>query len=243
MFQRRLLLWRYVFFTGLAFGLASLARAQGEGSLTVRTDPEGIEVWVDDQFIGQSPIIGKKMKTGRYTIKLVDPAQHSSTNEEILIQDNEETVVERTITSKFGSLKVSTEPEGADVSIATELGKSPLANDFMIPGRYRLEIKPSNSRYLPKVTEVTITKGQMVTVEEQLKKKNFFTKKNIAAFCLFSGSAAGFIWAIAEQGNFKAYKERQPASSGKINGAALNRTLGIIIGSTCLIGLEIIALF
>jgi hypothetical protein len=217
-----------------------VAWIHAEGSLTVKTDPDGIEVWLDDQFVGQSPIIEKKVKSGRYTLKLVDPAQHSSMSEEVLIQDNEETVVERTITSKFGSLKVTSEPEGAEVSIATDLGKTPLTNDFMNPGRYRLEIRPVNSRYFPKITEVTITRGESASINETLKKQTFFTKKNIASLCLTAGTVGGFVWGLVSQGDYMIYKERHASKS---NGAELSRTLGIIIGSSCLVGLEIIALF
>jgi hypothetical protein len=220
-----------------------LAIICAEGMLTVKTDPEGTEVWLDDQFVGQSPIIEKKIKAGRYTLKLVDPAQHTSANEEVLIQDNEETVVERTLTTKFGSLKVASQPEGAEVTIATELGTTPLRNDFMNPGRYRLEIKPADSRFFPKISEVTITKGEMVSVEETLVKKSFFTKKNVAALCLTGGAIGGFVWGIVEQGNYKAFKERRPNPQNRIDGAALGRTLGIIIGSSCTIGVGIIALF
>ncbi|MBN1128987.1 MAG: PEGA domain-containing protein [Chitinispirillaceae bacterium] len=223
---------------------ASMSLPRAEGSLTVKTSPEGIEVWLDSRFIGLSPIVGKKIKAGRYLLKLVDPSQHSSMNEEVLIIANEETVVERTITSKFGSLRVTSEPEGAEVSIATELGKTPLTNDFMNPGRYRLELRPYHSRYSPKVTEVTITRGETVTINETLTKQTFFTRKNIAALCLTAGTAGGFVWGLIEQGNYKSFKDRTPREpANRINGASLNRTLGLIIGSTCVVGLGIIALF
>jgi hypothetical protein len=125
-----------LFIVFAASGLCSSVFA--EGTLTVKTDPQGIEVWLGDKFIGQSPVIDKKIKAGRYTLKLVDPAQHTSTSEELLVQDGQPTVVERTIASKFGSLKITSSPQGADVYIATELGKTPVANDFMNPGRYRI---------------------------------------------------------------------------------------------------------
>lgn len=217
------------------------AIASAEGMLTVKTDPDGIEVWLNDKFLGQSPIIEKKIKAGRYTLKLVDAVQHSSTTEDVLIQDNETTVVERTITSKFGSLKITTVPEGAEVSIATELGRTPVSNDFMNPGRYRLEIKSPDSRHIPTVTEVTIAKGEVISIDEKLKTRQFLTKKNIASLCLTAGTAGGFVWGLVEQGNYKMYKERP--NQAKADGAALQRTLGIILGSVCLVGLEIVALF
>ena len=102
--------------------------------LTVKTDPDGIEVWLDDKYIGDSPILDKKLKTGKYTLKLVDPVQHTSTSEDVFIQSGEQTVVEKTLKSRYGTLKVNSDPEGADVYVLTELGKTPVSNDFIIPG-------------------------------------------------------------------------------------------------------------
>jgi len=214
-----------------------------EGTLTVKTDPEGIEVWLGDKFIGQSPVFEKKIRAGRYTLKLVDPTQHTSTTEELQIQDGEATVVERTISSKFGSLKITSSPQGADVYLATELGKTPVANDFMNPGRYRIEIRPKNSWYQTAVTEVTIPKGETIFIDQKLRGKPFFTVKNILSLALMAGAAGGFAWGVIENGHYEKYNEdgRQPSSV--VDGAKLGRTLGIAGGSSCLIGLGIVALF
>jgi hypothetical protein len=218
------------------------ASVSGEGMLTVKTDPEGIEVWLGDKFIGQSPVIGKKIRAGRYTLKLVDPTQHTSTSEDLLIQDGEPTVVERTIASKFGSLKITSSPQSADVYIATELGKTPVANDFMNPGRYRIEIRPSNSWYQTAVTEVTIPKGETVYIDQKLQGKPLLTVKNILSLALMAGAAGGFAWGIVENGHYEKYmKDGQPSSA--VDGAKLGRALGIVLGSSCLITLEIVALF
>jgi hypothetical protein len=213
-----------------------------EGTLTVKTDPEGIEVWLGDKFIGQSPITDKKIRAGRYTLKLVDPTQHTSTTEELLIQDGEATVVERTISSKFGSLKITSSPQGADVFLATELGKTPVANDFMNPGRYRVEIRPKSSWYQTAVTEVTIPKGETVFIDQKLQGRPFFTLKNMLSLALMAGAAGGFAWGVIENGHYEKYnKAGQPSSA--VDGAKLGRALGVVGGSSCLIGLGIVALF
>jgi hypothetical protein len=222
-----------------------------EGTLTVKTDPEGIEVWLGDKFIGQSPVIEKKIRAGRYTLKLVDPAQHSSVNEDLLIQDGAPTVVERTISSKFGSLKVTSDPQGIDVYIATELGKTPLSNDFMNPGKYRIELRAPNSSYQTAVSEITVPKGETVSIDQKMQKQPFFTSKNIASLVLLSGAAGCYAWGIIEQGHCRMYQERlgnaptltKSAIQDKIDGASLGRTFGVIIGSACLVGLEIVVLF
>jgi hypothetical protein len=224
----------------LIAGLAAPVFA--EGILTVKTEPEGIEVWLGDKFIGQSPVIEKKIKAGRYTLKLVDPTQHTSTSEVLLIQDGEPTVVERTIASKFGCLKVVSRPEGADVYIATELGKTPVSNEFMNPGKYRIEIRAPNSLYQTAVSEVTIPKGETVFIDKKLGMGPFLTKKNIVSLALMAGTAGGFVWALIENGHYEKYNAgHQPASA--VDGAKLGRTIGIVVGSSCLIGLEIVALF
>ena len=228
-----------------------------DGYLTVRTDPEGIEVWLDDNFVGDSPIIDKKLKSGRYSLKLVDPVQHSSTIEEIFIQDNENTVIEKTIKSKFGSLKVTTVPEGAEVSIATELGPTPVSNDFMNPGKYRLEIRHQNKLYHPIIEEIVIPRGETVSLSKTLEKEEAFTKKDFWRLVLGAGTAGGYVWGLIQQGQFQKYKEiygskyvsiypdpkdRDELESNK-NSALVQSILGIVVGSLCLVGLEIVAFF
>jgi hypothetical protein len=224
-----------------------------DGFLTVHTDPEGIEVWLDDNFVGDSPITDKKLKSGRYSLKLVDPVQHSSTVEEIYIQDNENTVVEKTIKSKFGTLKVTSVPEGAEVSIATELGPTPVSNDFMNPGKYRLEIRHPDSRYHPVIEEIVIPRGESVSLSKTLEKEKSFDKKDFWRLVLGAGTAGGYVWGIVQYANYTRNVERTVNYSydqekrdefdKKKNGALAQSILGIVGGSLCLIGLEIVAFF
>lgn len=229
-----------------------------DGFLTVRTDPDGIEVWLDDNFVGDSPVIDKKLKSGRYSLKLVDPVQHSSTIEEIFIQDNENTVIEKTIKSKFGSLRVNSVPEGAVVSIATELGPTPVSNDFMNPGKYRVEIRHPDKKYLPVVEEIVIPRGESVSLSKTLEREKDFTKKDFWRLALGAGTVGGYVWAIIAQGNYNEYSVKNEYKSqvpsleqddnkndfkAKRNSALAQSIIGIVGGSLCLIGLEIVAFF
>jgi hypothetical protein len=227
-----------------------------DGTLSVKTDPDGIEVWLDDKFVGDSPIVEKKMKPGRYALKLVDPVQHSSTVEDIFIQDGENTVIEKTIKSKFGSLKVNSDPEGAQVFISTELGKTPLTNDFMNPGKYRIELRSPNKKYNSLSEDITIPRGEQVNLTKTLKKNKILDNKALLRLALGAGAGLGFVWAIVEQGKYKSNKSAYNDSPNhNINRNydeslkdtygtnATCRTLGIIGGSLCLVGLEIVAFF
>ena len=87
------------------------------GMLSVITEPESIEVWINNDFLGLSPVIDKKMPEGTYQIKLVDPLQRSSLSEQISITRNTRTIIEKKIDSRFGYLKVSSVPQGASISL------------------------------------------------------------------------------------------------------------------------------
>lgn len=240
-----------VSFKFLFSGIVSLLSAISifsDGLLTVKTEPEGIEIWLDDQFVGDSPIIDKKLKAGRYSLKLVDPVQHSSTIEEVFIQENETTIIEKTLKSKFGTLKINSAPEGAQVSIYNELGNTPLTNNFMNPGKYRIEFRHPNKMYKSAIEDVVIPRGESITVSKALEKKKALDSKAVLRLVLGAGTAAGYIWAIIEQGHYKEYRTKYDFTykeeyNDKQNTAAVLRTLGIIGGSLCLVGLEITAFF
>lgn len=223
-----------------------------DGILNVKTTPEGIEVWLDDKYIGDSPIIEKKLKPGRYSLKLIDPIQHSSTSEEIFIQPGEITIVEKTIVGKYGSVKIATDPEGAEVTISTKLGKTPLSNDFMNPGKYRLKIKHPSKFYEPVVEDITVPRGKPVNISRELERKNPFDMKALVRLGLGAGAAVGFVWAIVEQGNYRENLTKadmptnaaeRDALEAKANTAATKRTVGIVVGALCIVGFEIVAFF
>ena len=240
--------------------IVSTVYAVEEGTLSVTTDPEGVEVWLGDKYIGDTPIQDKKLRAGRYTLKLIDPVQQVSASEEILIQADKLTVVEKTLKGRFGTLKVVSDPEGADVFISTSLGKTPLQNDFMNPGKYRIEIKHPKKKYQPIVEDITIPQGKKVELTNTLVKESAFDTKALVRILLGAGAIGGFVWAIVAQGNHKGYDrdvswiEQHPSLvndptseiskfKDESKSAATQRTLGIILGSACVVGFEIVAFF
>jgi hypothetical protein len=208
--------------------------AEADGVLTVKTDPEGIKIWLDDKYIGDAPLIDKKLKPGRYSLKLVDPVQQTSSVEEVFIQSGETTVIEKTVKSNYGSLKVISDPEGAEVSISTTLGKTPLSNDFMIPGKYRLEIKHPAASYKKFISDIVVPRGEIVTVNKALEKKNALDAKAMWRLGLGAGALGGFIMAVVE---------RSDANYGGSNGSVNGMWIGIVLGSLCVVGFEIVGFF
>jgi hypothetical protein len=213
---------------------AIVVHAEEDGMLTVKTDPEGIEIWLDDKFVGEAPILDKKLKPGRYSLKLVDPVQRTSSVEDVFIQPGQTTVIEKALEGKFGSLRVTTQPEGAEVSISSPLGKTPLSNDLMNPGKYRIEIKDPNNKYIPVTEDVVIPKGKTVDLTKTLQKKNILDTKALARLVLGAGAAGGFVWAVIQNGEF----HKTGSSSAQVQ-----RAIGVTVGSICVVGFEIVAFF
>lgn len=188
--------------------LAHAAPPPSEGTITVVTVPERVEVWIDNGYAGLSPIRQKKLTAGTYTLRLVDPSQQVSAVEAVAVRAGEHLLVERTLSSRYGKLRVDSDPPGADVVIVTELGKTPVANDFMNPGRYRIELRHPLGNYLPVAEEVTISDGQQTASSHKLAKPEIFTKKRCIQLALGVGAAAGFALAVVEQGKWASYRQK-----------------------------------
>ncbi len=223
-------------------------KASEAGLLSVITEPESIEVWIDNVFSGLSPILDRKLAEGTYQLRLVDRVHRLSVSETVQIELGEKIVLEKKIGSRFGSLKVMSSPEGAKVYISAELGTTPLSNEFMNPGKYKLVIEHPQSKYLSTFHDLTILQGDTVTLSDTLKRESVWNKKALIRLSLGAGAAAGLIFAIVEHGMHKKYLEQYKLTGGKeylksSDKAALFSLSGAAGGLTCLVGLEIVAFF
>lgn len=231
--------------------LPAISSGAGEATLTVETTPEGVQVWLDGRYVGDSPIRHKPITPGRYTLKLVDPVQRASLTEHIVLTEGEHLDVERTVKPRFGALRIHTQPAGAEVSISTSLGTTPISNDFMTPGKYRLDIRTGSDAYEPITDEVTVRPGETVTLTHELERRSPFTKKALIRLALGAGALGGFVWALVEHGESenKAHEALDaPASERETlleesESAAAWRNVGIVVGAACVVGFEIVAFF
>ena len=226
------------------------AQPSGEGMLSIVTVPSRAEVWIDNKYAGLSPVRQKRLNAGTYTLRLVDPSQQASATEIVSVQAGEHLFVEKTLSARFGKLRVDTDPPGAGVAIVAELGKTPLVNDFINPGIYKIEIRHPRSEYKPVIEEVTFADGQPVAISHKLKKPPLFTKKRGAQLALGTAAAAGFTWAIIEQGKSSSSRQKAEllkdaspkdaeAESKKSRQAGVRRTAAVISAATLSVGLQV----
>jgi len=204
------------------------------GTLTVITVPERAEVWIDGGYAGITPIRDRHLAAGTYTLRLVDPSRQTSASETVVISNGERLLVERTLGGNHAKLRVDTYPQGADVAIIAELGKTPLVNDYLTPGQYRLEIRHPNSKYMAATKDVAFVDGQPIVISHKLEKPPAFTTKRWVQLGLGTGAAAAWTWAVIEQHTASSSIQKSVSEN-----AGTRRTVAIIAASALSVGLQV----
>jgi hypothetical protein len=227
--------------------------AADEATLTVRTEPPGLQVWLNDTYLGDSPILDKRVAAGRSSLRLVDAVRRTSVSEEVLLQAGQATVIDKTVSARYGSLEVDTRPAGAEVAIETPLGQTPVTSDFMVPGKYRVRVTPAGRLHQPITEDVTIPAGEKVVLNRELAWRNPFDTKAVVRLLLGASAVGCLVWAIVEQGDHRAYETKAAQTGlsaadvkkydGEADDAAAWRTVGIVGGAACAIGFEVVAFF
>jgi len=210
------------------------ASPQPGGTLTVITVPERSEVWIDGSYAGLTPIRDRHLAAGTYTLRLVDPSRQTSASETVVIGNGERLLVERTLGGNHARLRIDTYPQGADVAIIAELGKTPLVNDYLTPGQYRLEIRHPNTKYMTATKDVAFVDGQPVVISHKLEKPPVFTTKRWIQLGIGTCAAAAWTWAIIEQSTASSSIQKSTAEN-----AATRRTIAIIAASALSVGLQV----
>jgi hypothetical protein len=107
----------------------------------------------------------------------------------------------------YARLRVDSDPPGADVVIVAELGKTPLVNEFVVPGMYKIELR-HESGYLTAVEDLTLRADQQAVVSRRLQKPPLFTKRRQIQLALGAGAVCGFAYAVYEQGERSAFRQK-----------------------------------
>ena len=136
-----------------------------EGTLDIDSMPVGATVYINNKFIGQSPLT-EKVSGGTYDVKLVLEGYQTFARR-ITIEKNNTAVVHAKLSKEYGILHVTSTPSNATVFIN---GKR---QGQVTP----LELKLPNGRYTVKVTkdkfyffeeEVLVEQGHPFTIEADL---------------------------------------------------------------------------
>lgn len=86
------------------------------GTLVVRSEPQGAEVWVDGEQVGKTPWKSDRKPSGAHEVKIVHPGFLTRT-ETVLVEDGKEAILQGPLVYNRGDLEVVTDPPGARIFV------------------------------------------------------------------------------------------------------------------------------
>jgi len=138
-------------------------------TLTVNSTPSRATVFVDDKYVGVTPLTVKDLAPGHHFVKLTKRDHLPWTKLVELLYPNEK-IDARLVLKPKGSIVITSEPPEADVYIDGEYeGKTPLEKKNLDANPYSVRLEKEH--YLPWETEVEVKAGQQVKVRGTLKSK------------------------------------------------------------------------
>ena len=125
-------------------------------SVAFESDPEGAQVYLDNVYIGYTPISGYSVSYGTRTV-LMQLAGYADQTQDIVVDSSSQTVTS-TFTALNGSLYFTTSPSYSSIYLDSEyVGTTPLTVSDLTPGTYSVLFYRSG--YTNWTDSVTVTAG------------------------------------------------------------------------------------
>jgi hypothetical protein len=145
----------------------------GTGSLNIVTSPAGADIYVDGNYIAESPYLVTSLAPGSHTLRL-HKAGYNEYISPVTIESGRQTPLSFTFTPQqntVGSIEVASAPAGASLYLdGNYMGQTPAGTYFdltsILPGYHTLLIRLTD--YRDYTQTVFVKSGQLVTVNAQL---------------------------------------------------------------------------
>ncbi len=137
------------------------------GLVNVSSTPEGANVFLDDEFVGKTPLKLENVSAGRHALR-IEKSGYATFYRGFQVAIGDKLDIEGTLQKEGGALKVKTKEPGAKVYLdGSYLGKTPLVTDKTIaPGEYSLRI--SREHYADHIQPVVIERNRTTKVSAEL---------------------------------------------------------------------------
>ncbi len=119
------------------------------GSITITTNPSNAEVYIDNEYIGQTPLENYSLEVGNYDLK-VSLDNHEDESKPLLIEVGKLSRTNLELTPltpivETGAVTITSIPSDAEVYIDNEyIGQTPLENYSLEVGNYGLKVSLDN---------------------------------------------------------------------------------------------------
>jgi len=135
----------------------------------VSSQPTGADVYVDNQLKGQSDILVGSLRPGQHTVALtLDGYQCYETT--VSVAAGERVAVNATLQQLTGSIRVTSDPTGADVYIGGSYsGRAEIEVGPLAVGQHRVALTLEG--YQPYETTVSVTTGETVELNATMQRQ------------------------------------------------------------------------
>lgn len=116
------------------------------GRLVINSEPFGSEVYLEDEFIGKTPLTLDTVTSSIYPLRITKEF-YASYEKHIEIKDDQTTTINDDLNQDYGVIKINSIPENISVSFASTkqiIGRTPLTRNLK-PGSYTILLE--NDRY------------------------------------------------------------------------------------------------
>jgi len=128
----------------LSYEKLQIALTSNFGKVKIDSDPPGATVWINEQQRGTTPLEIPQINAGAYTVKLFQSLYYEE-RETFEIKPGTEFVKTYTLRPQFGSVELTSNPPGAEVTVQGVLwGKTPLTRDRVPSGEHIIKLILSN---------------------------------------------------------------------------------------------------
>ena len=136
-----------------------------EGELEIASNPNGAAVYIDNKFIGETPL-KKKLAKGNYEVKVVLSGFQTYARH-IAIEKNDNAIMHARLSKEYGALHINSTPSQAIVFIdGKRQGQLTPFELQLTPGRYSVRVEKDHF-YLYE-DEIVVEQGKTNTVEADL---------------------------------------------------------------------------
>lgn len=136
-----------------------------EGELTVESTPSGASVYVNNKFIGQSPVV-QKMSSGTYDLKVILDGYQTFARR-IAIEKRNTATVEAKLAREYGVLHINSTPSNATIFLDGKRQGQTTPLELKVPlGKYAVRVV--KDQFYSFEEDVVVKQGEPTIVEADL---------------------------------------------------------------------------
>ncbi|SDF80476.1 PEGA domain-containing protein [Methanolobus vulcani] len=144
------------------------------GSVSVSTTPSGAKVYIDDKYIGASPLTSTGLLPGSHAIS-ISMNGYRDVSDTFIINADSSSSYKKLLVKQNGNIDIDSTPSGAKVYLSGSYkGVTPLYLESISPDTYNINVVKDGYKDLQRT--VTVKDGSTVSVSASLEKMSIAEK-------------------------------------------------------------------